>query len=74
MSKPKAFQLQISDGNAPIGTVIADSDVLLRALGAANTRDQTTKGTTTLCDTNGDEIASFDVWTNQWDDADANRV
>lgn len=70
MSKLKMFRLKISDGEVKIGTVYSVNEPMLRALGAAYIRNQSTKGMVTLYRANHEKIAAFNIWTDRWDDAD----
>ncbi|WP_159087079.1 hypothetical protein [Loktanella sp. Alg231-35] len=65
-------ELRIMDGSRTLGSIFATSETLLRIVGAAFTRDKTTTGMATLCDPRGNVVASFDVWTDEWKDADGN--
>jgi hypothetical protein len=54
-----------------LGTAYSDDEATLRAFGSAYMNDPKTIGSLTLYRSTGDVIATYDVWTNGWKDADA---
>ena len=65
------LRLKAEDAVHNLGSVYSDDEATLRAFGSAYMNDPKTIGSLTLYRSTGDVIATYDVWTNEWKDADA---
>lgn len=65
------LRLKAEDAVHDLGTVYSDDEATLRAFGSAYMNDPKTIGSLALYRANGDVIATYDVWTNEWKEAGA---
>jgi hypothetical protein len=65
------LRLKAEDAAYNLGTAYSDDEATLRAFGSAYMNDPKTIELLTLCRLTGDVIATNDVWTNEWKDANA---
>ena len=66
------FCLRAEDAVRDLGAVYSVSEESLRILGAAYMRDPRTLGALVLHGPDFRAIATFDVWTDDWKEAEAN--
>tara|TARA_R110002051_G_scaffold316835_1_gene397019 strand:- start:15180 stop:15389 length:210 start_codon:yes stop_codon:yes gene_type:complete len=65
------LRLKAEDAVHNLGTVHSDDEATLRAFVSAYNNDPKTIGSLALNRSTGDVIATYNVWTNGWKDADA---
>lgn len=66
MSDGGLFAVHGEDTVHHLGVIYSTSEVTLRMFGAAYMRDPGTNGSLALRDPNGQIVATFDVWTDDW--------
>lgn len=71
MSKIPMFAIRTAEGGEDLGEVRSSNPALLRAFGAAYMRDPKAKGEVALFGPNGQLVATYDIWQDRWEDAEA---
>lgn len=71
MSRASMFAIRAAEGGEDLGEVQSSNPTLLRAFGAAYMRDPKAKGEVALFGPDGQLVATYDIWQDQWEDAEA---